>query len=120
MKTKAASGKVQVCLRAYQISAPFLKTVRRIRNSQSVQQDHVYRADNFVFDLVLIHTDLLDLLRVNERVQLLAHTLKEDNYSVDLYSAARTARAGADEHYQNDYRSGKLRPEVEIDRRKAR
>ena len=73
-----------------------------------------------MLDLVLIHTDLLDLLRVNERVQLLAHTLEEDNYSVDLYSAARAARASTDEHYQNDYRSRKLRPKVEIDRRKSR
>ena len=73
-----------------------------------------------MLDLMLIHAYLLDLLRVDKRVQLLAHALEEDNYPVHLYSAARASRACAYEHYQHDYRSGQLRPYVEIDSRKSR
>ena len=72
-----------------------------------------------MFHQFAVHGDLTDRTRVQMLVELFADALEQDDKARNLDAAAGTARTRADEHQDDQNRTGQTRPLVEIRRGKT-
>ena len=74
-----------------------------------------YDAQRTVVHILALEADAADGARMQERSQAGANRLARHGDARDLQSAARAARAGADEHQHHQNAARELRPQVKID-----
>ena len=73
-------------------------------------QENIGRADDLMFHQFAVHGDFTDRTRVQMLVELFADALEQDDKARNLDAAAGTARTRADEHQDDQNRTGQTRP----------